>query len=130
VQDGPPVLAPSARRRRRAATLYAQAKARHPRPAYTDYLTARVEALPAFPATVLLREITTLKDFVRPLRAERRRLAVLTVRFETTPGEQMQLDWGGFHRLPDGRKFYGLSSAAWDPPAAPWLRSRWTAQSA
>lgn len=95
---------------------------RQPKPGilapYTDYLTARVEALPALPATVLLREIraqgyrgeiTTLKDFVRPLRAERRRLAALTVRFETTPGDQMQLDWGEFHRLPDGRKLYGLS---------------------
>jgi transposase len=60
---------------------------------------------------VLLREIrsrgytgqiTVVKDFVRPLRFEWRRLEALTVRFETEPGEQAQVDWGEFGRLPDG----------------------------
>jgi transposase len=85
---------------------------------YKDYLKSRVEKLPELPATVLLREIrargytgqiTVVKDFVRPLRAERRRLEELTVRFETEPGEQAQIDWGEFGRLPDGRKLYALS---------------------
>jgi transposase len=85
---------------------------------YTDYVRTRLEQLPELPATVLLREIraqgypgqiTMLKDLIRPLRAERRRLQALTVRYETAPGEQMQVDWGEFHRLPDGRKLYGLA---------------------
>lgn len=84
---------------------------------YKDYLTARLEAVPELDATVLLREIqargypgaiTTLKDFIRPLRAERLRLAELTVRYETAPGEQGQVDWAEFGRLPDGRKLYAL----------------------
>jgi transposase len=84
---------------------------------YKDYLKCRLEKLPELPAPVLLREIrargytgqiTRLKDFVRPLRSERRRLEELTVRFETEPGEQAQIDWGEFGRLPDGRKLYAL----------------------
>lgn len=94
---------------------------RRPRPSvlepYREYLRARVEKLPELPATVLLREIqamgyggaiTILRDFVRPLKAERKRLRELTVRYETAPGEQMQADWSEFGRLPDGRKLYGL----------------------
>lgn len=82
------------------------------------YLRSRIERLPDLPATVLLREIrargypgqiTLIKDFIRPIRAERRRLQELTVRYETPPGEQGQVDWGEFLRLPDGRKLYGLS---------------------
>ncbi len=85
---------------------------------HKDYLRARVQKLPEIPATVLLRElrargysgqITLIKDFVRPIRAERRRLQELTVRYETAPGEQVQVDWSEFLRLPDGRKLYGLS---------------------
>jgi transposase len=84
---------------------------------YKDYLTTRLDAVPELDATVLLREIqargypgaiTTLKDFVRPLRAERLRLEELTVRYETAPGEQGQVDWAEFGRLPDGRKLYAL----------------------
>jgi transposase len=86
---------------------------------YKDYLRSRVEKLPEIPATVLLREIrargypgqiTLIKDFIRPIRAEKRRLQELTVRYETAPGEQAQVDWGEFLRLPDGRKLYGLST--------------------
>lgn len=84
---------------------------------YKDYLVRRLEETPELTATVLLREIraqgyegqiTILKDFVRPIRAERRRLRELTVRFETAPGEQMQADWGHYGRLPGGAKLYGL----------------------
>ena len=94
---------------------------REPRPSILDpykaYLSRRLEQIPELPVTVLCREIqaqgypgeiTIVKDFVRPLRAERRRLEDLTVRFETQPGEQVQVDWSEFGRLPDGRKLYGL----------------------
>lgn len=60
---------------------------------------------------VLLRELraqgytggyTILKDFVQPLRA--RRASQATVRFETAPGEQAQVDFGSCaYVLPDGR---------------------------
>jgi len=60
---------------------------------------------------VLLRELraqgytggyTILKDFVQPLRT--RRASQVTVRFETAPGEQAQVDFGSCaYVLPDGR---------------------------
>jgi len=84
---------------------------------YKDYLQSRLAALPELPATVLLREIqaqgyqgkiTLIKDFVRPLKAERQRLQELTVRFETAPGEQAQVDWSDFGRLASGQRLYGL----------------------
>lgn len=94
---------------------------RAPRPSildpYKDYLVRRLEQIPELPVTVLYREIqargypgeiTIVKDFCRPIRAERRRLEELTVRFETQPGEQAQIDWSEFGRLLDGRKLYGL----------------------
>ncbi len=101
-----------------AAPVYRKA----PRPSMLDpykrYLVERLEQIPELPATVLYREIrargypgeiTIVKDFFRPLRAERRRLDELTVRFETPPGEQQaQVDWSEFGRLPDGRKLYAL----------------------
>jgi transposase len=36
----------------------------------------------------------TVKLFVRPLRAERDRVVAATLRFETAPGHQAQVDWG------------------------------------
>ena len=61
---------------------------------------------------VLLREIrelgyeggyTMLKDYVHPRRHPRQPKA--TVRFETKPGEQAQVDWGVFSYIgEDGRK--------------------------
>lgn len=75
---------------------------------FKDYLRKRLEEKPEIHATVLLRElrergyrgqITLIKDFIRPLRAERRRLEDLAVRFETSPGEQLQVDWSEFGRL-------------------------------
>lgn len=35
-----------------------------------------------------------VKEFIRPLREERRRLEEATMRFETGPGKQAQVDWG------------------------------------
>ena len=61
---------------------------------------------------VLLREIreqgytggyTILKDLVQPSR--RRRVAQATMRFETEPGEQAQVDFGRYrYRTPEGRE--------------------------
>lgn len=56
-----------------------------------------------YSATVLFLELrdrgyqggyTAVKDFVRPLREERRRIEEATIRFETGPGKQAQVDWG------------------------------------
>lgn len=52
-------------------------------------------------ATVILDEIkergypgsdTTLRDYMKPMRPEMK--AKATIRFETAPGEQAQVDWG------------------------------------
>ena len=82
-------------------------KPRTPRPtkldAYKDYLCERVgQAKPHWlPATVLLREIqalgyrggiTRLKTFLAPFKSARREEGP-PVRFETQPGEQMQVDF-------------------------------------
>lgn len=74
---------------------------------YKDYLRARVEAAqPAWlPATVLYREITErgyrgeisiLRDWLRTLKPCRE--PEPGVRFETAPGEQLQIDWIVFRR--------------------------------
>lgn len=74
---------------------------------YKEYLRARVEAAkPAWlPATVLYREITErgyrgeiliLRDWLRRLKP--RTAPEPVVRFETAPGEQMQVDWIVFRR--------------------------------
>lgn len=78
---------------------------------YKDYLLSRVEAAKPYwiPATVLLREIqaqgydggiSQLKAFLSPLKAQK---VEPLVRFETAPGEQMQVDFTtirrGRHRL-------------------------------
>ena len=60
---------------------------------------------------VLLRELrelgcegsyTILSEYVRPRR--RRRQPEATLRFETAPGEQAQVDWGSLSYLGDGGK--------------------------
>ena len=77
---------------------------------YTDYIEHRVsEGLEN--CRVLLREIrglgyegsySTVADYVRP---RRRRQPQATVRFETEPGEQAQVDWGSFSYVDEkGRK--------------------------
>lgn len=40
----------------------------------------------------VIKELDTIKVFIRPLREERDRV-VATVRFETAPGQQAQVDW-------------------------------------
>ena len=73
--------------------------------AFKPYLQQRLAAYPELTAVRLYQEIRTqgytgqcsiLRDFLRPLRQEHRRLGKLTVRFETAPGQQGQIDWGHF----------------------------------
>lgn len=45
---------------------------------------------------------TAVKDLIRPLREEDRRFREATIRFETLPGKQAQLDWGSTHALIGG----------------------------
>ena len=92
-----------------------RARPRPPRPSkldpYKDHIHQRLsDGLEN--GVVLLRELraqgysggyTILKDYVQPLR--RRSQPVATVRFETKPGEQAQVDWGSFSYVTeDGRK--------------------------
>ena len=78
---------------------------------YTEYIDTRLsEGLEN--CVVLLREIrglgypggySTLKSYVHPRRRQRQPKA--TVRFETGPGEQAQVDWGSFSYITeDGRR--------------------------
>jgi len=69
---------------------------------FEDWIKARAPEVD-YNASVLLREAKlqgypggyeTLKRFVRPLRTEQRSLALATMRFETPPGQQGQVDWG------------------------------------
>lgn len=89
------------------------AKPRPPRPSkldpYRPFLEARLGA-GVLNTAVLLRElrargypggVTILKEYVEPFRRTRQPSA--TVRFETAPGEQAQVDWGKFrYRADDG----------------------------
>ncbi len=78
---------------------------------YADYLHEQL-ARGVDNCVVLLRELraqgydgsyTLLKNFVQPLR--RRRQPVATMRFETAPGDQAQVDWGTFrYQTPQGTK--------------------------
>lgn len=76
---------------------------------YKEFIISRL-AQGVENCVVLLRELrargytggyTLVKDFVRPLRP--RRTSAVTVRFETRPGEQAQVDFGSCaYQLPDG----------------------------
>lgn len=92
---------------------------RKPRPSmldpYKDYLRVRLQEFPALSGVRLFEEIqaqgytgrmTILKDFLHPLRAQIYR--DLTVRFETMPGQQGQIDWAQFGRLVEGEEVYKL----------------------
>jgi transposase len=91
---------PTAKKRRKRARLLEP---------FESYLRERL-ADGVENSVVLLREIrargyqgghSTLKEFMRPLRRGRRVKA--TVRFETLPGEQAQVDFGRFrYELPNG----------------------------
>ena len=85
---------------------------------YKDYLKARLQEFPELSGVRLLEEIqaqgymgqrTILKDFLRPLRTQIHR--DLTVRFETMPGQQGQIDWAHFGTLVEEEevdKLYGF----------------------
>lgn len=69
---------------------------------YAEFLGGRAPEV-AFNTAVLLRELaargfqggySTVARWVRPRRAEAERATASTVRFETAPGEQSQVDWG------------------------------------
>lgn len=70
---------------------------------YKDYIQRRVVGDGVTNAQVILREIrrqgyaggyTILKDFMKPLRPQRK--TNFTVRYETNPGQEAQVDWGHF----------------------------------
>ncbi|MGI8552160.1 MAG: IS21 family transposase [Dehalococcoidia bacterium] len=74
---------------------------------YREYLLQRVDQ-GCLNASVLLEEITAhgyvgkqtlLGDFLRPIRQEQRRQREATIRYETGPGKQAQVDWGSFGRI-------------------------------
>ncbi|HAJ3957523.1 TPA: IS21 family transposase, partial [Escherichia coli] len=77
---------------------------------YKDYIRQRMDE-GCFNAVVILDEIrkqgytggdTILRDFMKPLRPQMKEKA--TVRFETLPGEQAQVDWGTVTVNWDGRQ--------------------------
>lgn len=88
---------------------------------YRAYLQTRIAAANPdwIPATVLFDEIqaqgytgcvTTVRNYVRTMKTEPRPDPV--VRFETEPGQQMQVDWGVF-RLNGKRVSLFLSTLGW-----------------
>jgi len=112
------------RRRLRAEEVpVAQIRARKPTKLdnYRGYLQARIaSAKPDWiPASVLFEEIraqgysgcaTTVRNYVRTMKPAPRPDPV--VRFETDPGQQMQVDWGVF-RLNGKRVSLYLSTLGW-----------------
>lgn len=46
---------------------------------------------------------TIVKNFIRPLKEEQKRMAEATIRFETGPGKQAQVDWGSTQILLGGK---------------------------
>lgn len=88
---------------------------------FREYLSQRIEE-GCWNGAVLFEEIrqrgysgkgSILRAFLSPLRAEAKRKREATVRFETGPGKQAQVDWGEFGRIWDGaearwRKVYGF----------------------
>jgi transposase len=69
---------------------------------FEDWLKARAPEV-NFNARVLFRELKlkgyhgaydAVKRYIRPFRSEHRRDALATLRFETSPGRQGQVDWG------------------------------------
>ena len=69
---------------------------------FREWATVRLPQV-GYSAVVLFEELKAkgytggyqqVKRFVRPLREERDRLEEATVRFETLPGQQSQVDWG------------------------------------
>ena len=86
---------------------------------YRDQINALLDKDPTVSAPVVLQylekdgfngKITIVRDYLRQLRGKRKQRIAYT-RFESAPGEQMQVDWGHFGSLPYGdtrRKLYAL----------------------
>jgi len=86
---------------------------------YRDQIKALLDEDPTASAPVVLQhlvkdgfngKITIVRDYLRQLRGKRKQRIAYT-RFESAPGEQMQVDWGHFGSLPYGdtrRKLYAL----------------------
>jgi transposase len=82
---------------------------------YKAYLKERWEScglsavrlLPEIQAMGYRGSVITLRRYLRTLKPERERLRKITVRFETPPGQQAQVDWAyaGRFRDPEGRPF-------------------------
>ncbi|MBU1261566.1 IS21 family transposase [bacterium] len=79
---------------------------------YKDYIGLRLKEAPQISNRRILREIkkneytgsrSILGEFIKPLREERQKEA--TIRFETMPGEQSQVDWSFFGTIQD----YGIN---------------------
>ena len=87
---------------------------------YKDIIDKLVEQCPDVKAPVVLQriqdkgfdgEITIVRDMLRRLRGRRQNRQAF-IRFETEPGEQIQIDWGHFPCLSYGanrRKLYALA---------------------
>jgi transposase len=86
---------------------------------YRDQIKALLDEDPTASAPVVLQhlikkgfcgKITIVRDYLRQLRGKRKQRIAYT-RFESAPGEQMQIDWGHFGSLEYGdtrRKLYAL----------------------
>ena len=85
--------------------------------AYRDQIKAILDDDATVSAPVVLQQlegftgkITIVRDYLRQLRGKRKQRIAYT-RFESAPGEQMQIDWGHFGSLEYGdtrRKLYAL----------------------
>lgn len=86
---------------------------------FRELMKEAVDRYPAINAPVILHmirdkgfdgEITIVRDYLRHLRGCREKQAF--IRFESRPGQQMQIDWGHFGSLPYGdstRRLYALA---------------------
>jgi len=87
--------------------------------AYRDRIKELLEQDPEVKAPVVLQrigkegfdgKITILRDYLKTLRGQRA-FRTPFIRFESSPGQQLQIDWGHFGTLPYGnsmRKLYAL----------------------
>ena len=89
--------------------------------AYRDHIKELLEQDPEVKAPVVLQrigkesfdgKITILRNYLRTLRGQQT-MRTPFIRFESSPGQQMQIDWGHFGTFPYGntlRKLYALAA--------------------
>lgn len=68
---------------------------------YQECGLSAVRLLPEIQAMGFTGSMATLRRFLHSLKPEQERLRKLTVRFETPPGKQAQVDWAYCGRFPD-----------------------------